>query len=291
MPIFCSDITADILGFNENKEDEGKKCKYSCTRVQVPEGIGLYNAGHILGSTQLVGISERFGKTVYTGDFKLRDGLTVKGAKVLECDTLMMECTYGDPSMQFPSQQEILSDMERWARQNRQAIQLWGGYSVGKAQEIVKFINEYLGETPIVGGKAAQVCKAYERNGVKLRWVAPDSQEGQEMMRGPFIAVMPPNHISPILAARLAEVHRRKVLTSIATGWALIRKIPADASFPLSDHADFAEILQYAQESGAKRVILMHGENEKTAKALQAAGINAQSIESIGEQQMVLAGD
>jgi Cft2 family RNA processing exonuclease len=165
---------------------------------------------------------------------------------------------------------------------------LWGGYSTGKAQELVKFINEYLGETPIVGGKAAEVCAAYVRAGVKLQWLAPDSAEAQEAMRGAFLSVMPPHQLTPLLAGRLAAVHRRKVLSAFATGWALVRQLPSHAAFPLSDHADFGELLQYAKESGAKRVILAHGDNEKTAAALRAAGVNAQAIESLEPQQMVL---
>ena len=262
--------------------------KLEQARIPVPDGIELHGAGHMLGSTQLVGVSEPYGRMVYTGDFKLRDGLTVKGAPVLSCDTLIAECTYGDPALSFPQPQSVLEDMERWARQNKEAIQLWGGYSTGKAQELVKFINEYLGETPIVGGRAAKVCEAYKRNGVKLEWLRPESAEGQEAMRGPFLSVMPPHMLSPLLTGRLAAVHRRKVLSAMASGWALVRQLPASAAFALSDHADFGELLQYAHESGAKRVILAHGENEKTAGALRAAGLNAQSIESLEPRQMVL---
>jgi len=265
-----------------------KRVAMGSLRIPIPQGIELHPAGHMLGATQILSDSENFGRIAYTGDFKLRDGLTVKGAPMLSCDTLFAECTYGDPSVSFPDQSGVLSDMERWARQNKSSIQLWGGYSTGKAQELVKFINTYLGETPIVGGRAAEVCEAYVRSGVKLQWLAPDSVEGQEAMRGPFMAVMPPHQLHPLLSGRLAAVHRRKVLSAFATGWAMVRKLPMDAAFPLSDHADFAELLEYAKSSGAKKVILAHGDNERTAKALRAAGVQAQSIESLEPEQTVL---
>jgi len=336
LPIFCSDVTADILGLKSAPEEKkvealitapapemppsdsikktkrkrktasvspsassassfrprrfsySKRAANGSLRIPIPDGVELHSAGHMLGSTQILADSEKFGRVAYTGDFKMRDGLTVKGAPVLSCDTLFAECTYGDPKVNFPHPNDVYADMERWARQNKSAIQLWGGYSTGKAQELVKFLNEYLDETPIVGGRAAEVCEAYVRAGVKLKWLDPDSHEGQEAMRGPFMSVMAPHHLHPMLTGRLAAVHRRKVLSVFATGWALVRQLPVDAAFPLSDHADFNELLDYAKASGAKRVILAHGDNERTAKALRAVGVEAQSIESLDPQQTVL---
>ena len=320
LPIFCSDITADILGLGNQKEKEEEKssiefkipeakaslpaprrsrksrsfssieppAKVQPALIPVPSGLSLHEAGHILGSTQISGASEEWGRLVYTGDFKTRDGLTVKAAPVLPCDTLIIECTYGDPRVAFPPMDGVLDTMERWARQNRDAVQLWGGYSTGKAQELVKFINDFLGEAPIVSGRAAQVCEAYKRNGVKLDWLSPDSAEAQDVMRGPFHAVMPPQALTASLASRLSEVHRRKVRRALATGWALVRHLPADVSFPLSDHADFGEILEYANISGAKQIFTAHGENEQTARALCSAGVQAKPVDEMGARQMLL---
>lgn len=319
LPIFCSDITADILGLGNQKEKESEPEKIEIKtevkqekkyyrrsrksrslssvepparlpqpRIPIPGGLSLHPAGHILGSTQISGASEQWGALVYTGDFKSRAGLTVEAATVLPCDTLIIECTYGDPCVAFPPVSGVLDSMERWARQNRDAVQLWGGYSTGKAQELVKFINDFLGEAPIVSGRAAQVCEAYRRNGVKLDWLSPDSAEAQGVMRGPFHAVMPPQALTASLASRLSAVHRRKVRRVLATGWALVRRLPADAAFPLSDHADFGEILEYAKVSGARQVFTAHGDNEQTARALCAAGVQAKPIDEMGAQQMLL---
>ncbi len=320
LPIFCSDITADILGLEEKKEgmanagelkaetnaneikpksnfSRHKRKSFSSieppTKVQpskipVPEEFELHNAGHMLGSTQIVGASEQWGRVVYTGDFKTRAGLTVEGAPILSADTLIIECTYGDPRVVFPPIDGVLEGMERWARQNRDAIKLWGGYSTGKAQELVKFINTRLDDVPIVSGRAAQVCAAYNRAGANLKWLSPETEEAQEVMRGPFHAVLPPQSITPTLASRLSIVHTRKVLRAMATGWALVRHIPADISFPLSDHADFGEILGYAKESGAKNIFMAHGDNEAAARSLCAAGIPAKPIDEMGAQQLLL---
>ncbi|MDE1798351.1 MAG: hypothetical protein KGH63_03015, partial [Candidatus Micrarchaeota archaeon] len=201
LPIFCSDATAALLGLGEAKarapdaaesmaEEKLLPLPASAVkeaplfarrrrskktggggRIAVPDGIELHPAGHILGATQLVGQSPAHGRLAYTGDFKLRDGLTVKGAQIVECETLVAECTYGDPAVSFPPAGQVWEDMERWSRQNQDSIQLWGGYATGKAQEIVKFLNDYLGVEPIVSGRLAQVCAAYGAHGVKLRYL------------------------------------------------------------------------------------------------------------------------
>ena len=257
-------------------------------RAHIPDGVRLHRAGHMLGSAQLEAASEAEGNVVYTGDFKLRDGLSVKGAPVVPCDTLIIECTYGDPRVSFPDPKEVLSDMERWSRQHRDSIQIWGGYSTGKAQEVVKFLNDYVGAVPVVSRRIAQVCAAYGKHGVKLEWMEPSSPEAQEAMRDPFYAVLPPHLIRHNLAGKLSRVHGRKALTAFPTGWALLRDVGADAAFPLSDHADYGEILRYAQESGAKRIYTAHGDNENTAQALREAGLDAWPVGKRTGQQTLL---
>ncbi len=324
LPIFCSDETATLLGLGVAKEmtsapegaeapgmaaDEkllplpasavkdmplfarrrrSRKSGEGGGRIGVPEGIVLHPAGHILGATQLAGESPTHGRLVYTGDFKLRDGLTVKGASVVECDTLIAECTYGDPAVAFPAPEEVYADMERWSRQNRESIQLWGGYSTGKAQEIVKFLNDYMDIEPVVSGRLAQVCAHYATHGVKLRWLDAEGEEAQEAMRGPFCAVLPPHILTPQLAGRIGSAHRRKALTALATGWAQVRPLACSVAFAMSDHADYGQLLEYAAGCGAKTIYLAHGDNEKTARALRQAGYNALPIEQRLGRQLAL---
>ncbi|MFA5108279.1 MAG: MBL fold metallo-hydrolase RNA specificity domain-containing protein [Candidatus Micrarchaeia archaeon] len=294
-PIFCSDITSQILGieYNENEkikektehlESNSKKQKSAPVRIPIPKNFKFADAGHILGSTQLEAQTDEFGKLVYTGDFKLRDGLTLKSAKVLECDTLICECTYGTPEAKFPKPEEVYENMQKWSKQNSNSIQLWGGYSTGKAQELIKFLNDYTNTTPIVPPQISQICAHYKRNGVKLEWLDSTSSEAQEQMRCAFCAVFPPHQLNKKFAWQIASAHKRTTKVAVATGWTGFRKISADASFPLSDHADFGEIYDYALSSNAKKVFLVHGENTYTAKKLKEKGINAFAIDQIQKE-------
>src|SRR4051812_38645073 len=104
--------------------------------------LTLRHAGHILGSAMLH--VQRAGQSLlYTGDFKLRTSLTVAPAEPVKADVLVMESTYGQPFFRFPPWQTVadqLVDLVNDAlRAGRQPIVM--GYSLGKAQEIVRILT------------------------------------------------------------------------------------------------------------------------------------------------------
>lgn len=274
-PIFCSDETAALLNLQKEK------------RIPAPANFKLENAGHILGSTQLIADTAEFGRLVYTGDFKLKEGLTTKPAKIIECNTLIMECTYGNPAANFGDPRNTFDVMQKWHKQNSDSIQIWGGYSVGKAQELVKFLNQYAHTAPIVPPKIAKICSCYKHSGVHLDFISSDSDEAQQTMRSPFCAVFPPHQLSRSFAFQISQAHRRKAKIALATGWTGLRRLSCDISFPLSDHADFSQLLEYASSCGAKKVFLAHGDNEACASHLRQRGINAHAVEKIEKKEMM----
>ena len=70
--------------------------------------------------------------------------------------------------------------------------------------------------------------------------------------------------------------------TCLLTGWALhpgawnIYK-DCDLVLPLSDHADFDELVRTASESGASKVLTVHG-TPKFAAHLRSLGIDAEHV-------------
>ncbi len=65
----------------------------------------LLPAGHVLGSAQIFFESDK-GTLLYTGDFKLRRGLSSESAAAVHAQTLIMETTYGLPRYKFPPPSE-----------------------------------------------------------------------------------------------------------------------------------------------------------------------------------------
>ncbi len=78
----------------------------------------------------------------------------------------------------------------------------------------------------------------------------------------------------------LLNIERRYLI--MLTGWAMSQSAPymykgVDLVLPLSDHADYDDLVRLARESGAERIITMHGE-PKFAASLRELGLNAEHL-------------
>ena len=234
------------------------------------QGISLHHAGHMLGARQLLAQFDG-GTFAYTGDFSLHDSYTARAAEILKCDTLMIDSTYCLPQMRFPKRYEVLAKMEKFVKANSSSLVVFGAYSTGKAQELVSFLNRECGIAPVVGQRAARMCAAYEKCGVRLDYLEAGSEEAKRAQ----VSILPPPEVNFVAGARIAAQSGKSVKTAVATGWAASNRFPVDEAFPLSDHADFADTMRYIYESGAKTIICANSNPESAAHYLRSIGINA----------------
>src|SRR5260370_18260238 len=108
-----------------------------------PLELALVPAGHMLGSAQSR-IPRPDGRRIaYTGDLNLVPSLTAEPAQVAECDTLILESTFGHPRYAFPPKEGVLRRIEDWVRQtlDRGSAPVLFGYAMGKSQEVIKFLQ------------------------------------------------------------------------------------------------------------------------------------------------------
>lgn len=229
-------------------------------------GIKLFDAGHILGSRQL-GVGEDGSFTVYTGDISLKPNIFGTKAETIHCDRLIMEATYGDPDYKFPDTFEVYDEIASWVRNNESRNILIGAYDLGKAQEVVKVINKYCGRAPIVNEKAEEFCSTYEKHGVKLDRMCIGSDEAEEEMKNPFIAIVPMRHAKRYFASRIAKAFERQTVCAAVTGWVMHYRFNTDATFPLSDHADFYDLKYYIEQSNAKKIEFFCGDGSRLLQA------------------------
>ena len=236
------------------------------------QSVELFPSGHMLGSTQ---IRMHNGKTiVYTGDFKLRDGFTVKAAPILQCDELIVDATFGNPAFKFPSRDAVKDSIINWINEKPEDNVIFGAYRMGKSQELIKLLNT-AGIKPLVTPPIETVCKAYEELGMDLQRVVMGSEDSENVLNSNdrFVAIFPFNKVNGDLELEMSEVYG-KTSCAVVTGWCLTRQFSVKA-FPLSDHAGFEEILEYAEGSGAKKVICRFGEASRLVDALRRRGINS----------------
>lgn len=228
----------------------------------------LLNAGHILGSSQLYAQTDGR-STLYTGDFRTKEGICTKPATPKEADKLIIECTYGDPSFSFPSPEETYSQISKWAKQNSNAILVFGAYNLGKTQELIKTLNEYCGITPVVTEDSEHFNKVYEKHGIKLERVVAGTDEAEETMRGPFVAITPPRIAKRGFASKLSSAFNLPAYSASVSGWVQKYRTNTHVGFPLSDHADFSGILGYIEAVNPREIEFVHGDCSQLLRELK----------------------
>jgi putative mRNA 3-end processing factor len=213
----------------------------------------------------------------YTGDLNLEASSTAEAAQVAECDTLVLESTFGHPRYRFPPKAEVLEAIEAFARTTleRGATPVLLGYSLGKSQEVIRALTSR-GHSVVAHASVCAVAEVYRSLGVEVgavrrfdgTWL-PDE-----------VGVFPP-HVWKF--ERILRPWPRR--TAILTGWAVdggtARRYGADEAFPLSDHADFEGLLSYARSTGASEVLTHHGFAEELARALRDRGIDARPLGTV----------
>lgn len=245
--------------------------------------LELLPAGHILGSAQLRVIRSDGHRLTFTGDLNLRDSLTAEAAEVAECDTLVIESTFGHPRFRFPPRDEVLAQMEEWVRQTLSAgqVPILLAYALGKSQEAMKHLSSR--GLPLVAHKSIfEMAELYAEFGVGIEGL----REFHGTVREGEVLFAPPNALK---TRALAALQPRR--TAVLTGWAMdpyiVRRYGADEAFALSDHADCESLIAYAKATGASEVITHHGYAEELATAMRDAGLDARALGTIQQLQLL----
>ncbi|MBU0662720.1 MAG: hypothetical protein ABH854_00130 [Candidatus Diapherotrites archaeon] len=244
--------------------------------------ISLHPSGHILGSAQVLARSGAATAAV-TSDFNLQQSILFPPAEILHADVLVVESTFGLPRYKFPEREDVYEDIIRWVNhatsQKRRHFVVLGGYSTGKSQELTKILNEFCGISPVVHPRIFEQNDVYQKHGAKLGQYTSLG----EGLNGSDVLIMPPHLISDDLIHALSMQLNRRVETAIATGWSGRRH----KTFPLSDHADFEQLLHYVRESEPKLVLTQHGFAREFANSVQRKlGIPARPLEDAGQRTL-----
>lgn len=241
----------------------------SCEQVQ------MHGSGHIPGSTMfLVDGSKRL---LYTGDMCPRDRYGLEGARPISTDILVIESTYGSPSYVFPPTEEMADVLRDWVRDSLNqgySVALFA-YPLGKSQTLLRMLEDF---EPYLYGTVLNMTRLVEEDGAEhaLRY-RPYSKEAA---KEPFLMICPTNVKDSSL---IAYWRMRKLRTAAVSGWALDRSyryaMKTDEVFPISDHADFEELLQFTKACSPSKVFVQHGFDKQLAMEIRRRlGIDAQSM-------------
>jgi len=241
----------------------------------------LLPAGHIFGSAQIF-LETANDSLLYTGDFKLRHGKSAEPAEWRQADTLIMETTYGLPRYRLPPTEQVVNQIVAFCRKaiEESEVPVLLGYSLGKAQEILCALDG-AGLTPMLHGSVFQMTRIYEQFGQTFcKYVRYNAND----VAGKVL-ICPP---SANRSRMLEKIPRKRV--AIISGWAVesnaIYRYQVDAAFPLSDHADYDDLLRYVDLVQPKRVLTLHGFAAQFAQDLRDRGVEAWALTE--ENQMEL---
>jgi Cft2 family RNA processing exonuclease len=241
--------------------------------------LTLLPAGHMLGSAQL--LFEHQGATLlYTGDIKLRQPGGVPATFVPKADVLIIETTYGRPHFRFGDPDSMVEAVARWCRRalDSRVTPVLLCHALGKTEEMMLALAPY-GFTFALEKRCAPCARDYATAGRSLPdWVELNGDAHDR------VVIAPP--------AGKDEVRRLgRYRTALVSGWAkdteFARMFGADATFDLSDHCDFDELMEVVEKSGADTVYTVHGYTADFAKSLRKKGIHASALEAT--EQLMLA--
>ncbi|HEY9155032.1 MAG TPA: MBL fold metallo-hydrolase RNA specificity domain-containing protein, partial [Opitutaceae bacterium] len=236
--------------------------------------ISLYPAGHIFGSAQSLLEHPERGSLLYTGDFKLRRGLSAEACETPHADTVIMETTYARSHYVFPPTAEVLDAIARFCHETIEHgdVPVLFGYSLGKSQELLSSLAA--AQLPIMlHPQTVKMTRVYESLGIQF----PAHREfSAEEVAGHVVICPPQSNQSTFLK----KIPRRR--TAVITGWALdpgaIFRYQCDAAFPLSDHADFPDLIRFVELVKPQRVLTLHGFAVDFARTLRERGVEAWAI-------------
>lgn len=254
---------------------------YGCPHPFPGGTLTLLPAGHILGSAQ-VRVETGEGSLLYTGDFKLRPGLTSENAVATRADTLILETTFGRPDYRFPPVEEVREAMVAFCRRALEegATPVLLAYSLGKGQEVLALLAG-TGLPVALHPATARITRVYESFGISFAPYQVDEPAGSHP--GSVLLYPPGAQLPPLPRLRQA----------IVSGWALNPRARyqyrCEEAFPLSDHADYDELLRHVEAVQPRRVYTVHGSTEAFACDLRRRGVEAWALGGQNQLELRLA--
>ena len=228
--------------------------------------VVLKDAGHVFGSAMV-----RVDDLLYTGDFNPEGGSTCGKARPEFVQSLIVDATYGRPGYNFPPKKDVESDLLNWLEMELASGPVaLAGYEFGKSQELISLVNR-LGVEVAVSDRIADLADIYLRHGIDLRYRRLSSLTEEER-KDPRAYILPPGWLRPPLDDSVSWLGSIGLRTAYVSGWCAMfdftRRYGVDAQFPLSDHADFEDLMDFILACRPRRVYTAFSNAKELAKAV-----------------------
>lgn len=272
------DISLETIGYNEPLSFNGVK-------------LSLHPAGHIPGSS-MVRLEYRGEVLVISGDYKTEDDGLCEAFQPVKCHEFVSECTFGLPIYKWEPQEKIFTAINKWWKLNssKGLNSVIFGYSLGKAQRILKHLDPSVGEI-FAHGAIWNTNQALLKDGLKIPDIPKVTVDiPKSRFKGAMILAPPSAMGTPWM--KKFNPYR----TAICSGWMNVRgarrRRAADAGFVLSDHADWEGLIAAIKGTEAEKVYLTHGSTAVFGKYLEEVeNIHAVELQTLFEGESADLGD
>ncbi len=263
----CSPLTADL----------------ATARRDVPlhrttdDRVELLPAGHVAGSCAALVTDPDGTRYLYTGDVCTRSRFYLDGFEPPDADVLVVEATYGDPDYVFPDHDAVAAEIRSWLASTAAPVLLLG-YALGRAQKL-QLLADRAGRDRIFTTDAVRRVNEVIESHRDVRFDVRPYEDGTTLEDGDvFVVPMTSGRINWI--SSLAE--NAGAVTAGFSGWAVDESFrfrgDFDRTFPLSDHCDFAELLDLVDAIDPDRVYTQHGSAATLAEQLTGVGYDATAL-------------
>jgi len=203
-----------------------------------------------------------------------------------EVDTLVIESTYGEPEYAFPPPAEAAAAFREWVRETDAPVLVFA-YSLGRAQEVQLILGETDRQVYVTEAVAAlndPIVDAFDLAFDVARYGGDVTLDSGDALVLPSQT----NRLS-FVETLVEETGAQKAALS---GWAVDSSFRFaggyDATFPLSDHCDFEELLAVVDAVDPERVYTCHGSTDSLAREVRSRlGYEARALKrnqtSLGE--------
>ncbi len=247
--------------------------------------ISLHPAGHIYGSSQ-VRLEYKGEVWVAAGDYKLENDFLSEPFEPVRCNAFVTESTFGLPIFKWKPQEEVFTEINDWWKQNQDEgkTSILFGYSLGKAQRILKNIDLNIGPV-YVHGAIYNCNEALINDGAPLPYFEKAGVLNNADTTKKSLIIAPPSASGTPWMKKF-----RPYRTAIASGWMNLRgakrRRAVDRGFILSDHADWPDLLKAIEASEAKKIFVTHGYTASFARYLNEKGYEASEVSTQFEGEL-----
>jgi len=245
--------------------------------------FSFHPAGHIIGSAQ-IRVEYKGEVWVFTGDYKTEDDGVATPYEPVKCHTFITECTFGLPAFKWQPQDEVFAEINNWWQQNQSEgrTSVIFGYSLGKAQRLLKYLDTSIGKIYTHGAieNMTEVLRP-QLEMPKTTRITRDIKK--EEIKGNIVVAPPSAHGTPWIKKMVPYV------TASASGWMTFRgarrRRAIDRGFVLSDHCDWQGLLSSIKETGAEKIICTHGYTDIFSRYLREIGYDARTEQTQYEEE------